>query len=84
MSSLKATLTNIGNAHERKARLEKVLHLFMSVLNFASASAEARKSTATLLRTWSQSDRDTYACACGQLSPSMVTWEMFCQMVEGS
>lgn len=74
---------NSGNAFEQKARLEKVLNLYMSALNFSAASASARRGTATLLRSWSQADRDTYATACGQLSPSTVTWEMFCSMVEG-
>lgn len=74
---------NTGNAYEKKARMEKVLGLYMTALNFASASDQARKATATMLRSWSQADRDVYATAVNQLSPSTITWEMFCCMVEG-
>lgn len=85
MKTTKQTLKtlNTGNAFEKKTRMEKVLGLYMSALNFASASDVARKNTATLLRTFSQPDRDAYATAHGVESPSTITWEMFCVMVEG-
>lgn len=78
-------VVNTGNAYEQQARLEKALTLFAHLpAGFVGANAVARKSCATLLRSWSQDDRNVFAIAAGCKNiPSTKTWEMFACMVEG-
>lgn len=85
MKTTKINPTNTGSIYEQKARLEKALLLFQKLPGqFMHADAKGRKMCATLLRTWSQADRNVYAIAAGCKNiPSTKTWELFCGMVEG-
>ena len=79
-----AAAINTGNIHEQKARLEKALTLFAAMPAGFVAEGANRKAAATLLRSWSQSDRNVFAIAAGCKNvPSTQTWEIFCGMVEG-
>lgn len=76
---------NTGNAYEQKARLEKAVCLFGALpVGFVGANSASRKACATLLRSWTQSDRNIFAIAAGCKNiPSTLTWEIFASMVEG-
>jgi|SRR5882672_1331567 len=85
MTNHKNKLINTGNAYEQKARLEKAVTLFAALpAGFVGANSASRKACATLLRSWSQVDRNIFAIAAGCKNiPSTLAWELFAGMVEG-